>query len=187
MAVGTKGDHELDVTEAPDNYYVCTAIRPASFWISSSSSSTAMRQGPSRRRSRARTSCRSRPATSPEIAHLGGNADGSSVGGCFSCTGGGLNWGPQRLDYEKSPDYIGLLGCNSGSLLPQYTCSSAVHRFANARDRSQTKRQRRGRRAQPGIARDLGDRQLGPTTAQPLGRPSGNVAAVGIDAAVAIG
>jgi hypothetical protein len=42
-----------------------------------------MRQGPSRRRSRARTSCRSRPATSPEIAHLGGNADGASVGGRF--------------------------------------------------------------------------------------------------------
>jgi hypothetical protein len=45
MAVGTKGDHELDVTEAPDNYTVtmsAAAIRPASFWISSSSSSTAM-------------------------------------------------------------------------------------------------------------------------------------------------
>jgi len=49
---------------------------------------------------------------------------------------------------------------------------SATHRFANACDRSQTKRQRRGRRAQPGIARDLGHRQLGSTTAQPLGQHS---------------
>jgi hypothetical protein len=37
------------------------------------------------------------PLRSPEIAHLGGNADGYSVGGRFSCTVWGLNWGPERL------------------------------------------------------------------------------------------
>jgi len=31
MAVGTKGDHELDVTEAPDNYYVCSCDQAAEF------------------------------------------------------------------------------------------------------------------------------------------------------------
>ena len=31
MAVGTKGDHELDVTEAPDNYYVCSCDQACEF------------------------------------------------------------------------------------------------------------------------------------------------------------
>ena len=31
MAVGTKGDHELDVTEAPDNYYVCSRDQAGEF------------------------------------------------------------------------------------------------------------------------------------------------------------
>ena len=49
----------------------------------------------------ARTSCRSRPAKSPEIAHLGGNADGYSVGGRFSCTVWGLSWGPHAFANQK--------------------------------------------------------------------------------------
>ena len=80
----------------------------------------------------------------------------------------GTNLGTKAAQSLKSAD---ITSAYSGSL-------SATHK---------TKRQRRGRRAQPGIARDLGDRQLGPTTAQPLGRPSGNVDVVGIDAAVATG
>ena len=31
MAVGTKGDRELDVTEAPDNYYVCSCDQACEF------------------------------------------------------------------------------------------------------------------------------------------------------------
>jgi hypothetical protein len=31
MAVGTKGDHERGVTEAPDNYYVCSCGQAGEF------------------------------------------------------------------------------------------------------------------------------------------------------------
>ena len=31
MAVETKGDHELDVTEAPGNYYVCSCVQAGEF------------------------------------------------------------------------------------------------------------------------------------------------------------
>ena len=31
MAVGTKGDHKLDVTEAPDNYHVCSCGQAGEF------------------------------------------------------------------------------------------------------------------------------------------------------------
>ena len=31
MAVGTKGDHELDVTQAPDNYHVCSCGQAGEF------------------------------------------------------------------------------------------------------------------------------------------------------------
>src|SRR6516225_5675559 len=85
---------ERGVTEAPDNYYVCSCDQAREFLdlieqFEHGDEARAFAEEISRAKS-----CRSRPATSPEIAHLGGNADGSSVGGRFSCTVWGLNWGP---------------------------------------------------------------------------------------------